>query len=196
VIIWLLAGPIADSRALQKRLLADYLAKPANAVHLREGPAGKPVPVWAGSGQSPVLPSCNTSHSQHLWAFTIEAGGADVGIDIEVIGAKPRPVERLQAIAEHFFSAADRTWLDRQPDYQQSFLYLWTRKEAFVKAQGLSISQFAAAAVFGLPEWRIESWNLADRQFQAATWRAAGWLSVARPRIASTAIEWRYTIGT
>ena len=61
------------------------------------------------------------------------AGNGPVGIDLEFTNAR----KNIAAIARRFFSADEAAWLSTQP--ADRFFMLWVLKEAWVKAQGLSI---------------------------------------------------------
>jgi 4'-phosphopantetheinyl transferase len=66
------------------------------------------------------------------------ADGRPVGVDVEVTRPDPCDVE----VARHFFSAVEITALLASPrsDFATSFLRIWTRKEAWVKAKGQGLS--------------------------------------------------------
>jgi len=61
-----------------------------------------------------------------------------VGVDIECV----RPIPDAGSIAEAHFSSKEREDLSRLPDAKRAdgFFSCWTRKEAFVKAQGGGLS--------------------------------------------------------
>src|SRR5262249_44099313 len=104
------------------------------ALQFRYGEHGKPELIDA-----PPL-HFNVAHSEchGLFAVAADAVGA-IGIDIEVL----RDVADADAIAERFYSAADRAALAALPaaDRSAAFLRCWTRKEAYVKGLGLGLAQ-------------------------------------------------------
>ena len=69
-----------------------------------------------------------------LYAFAL---GVSIGVDIEVI----RPVSDMEAIAKRFFSPLEYEMLQRvSPEHRlEAFFNCWTRKEAYVKAEGLGL---------------------------------------------------------
>jgi 4'-phosphopantetheinyl transferase len=87
-----------------------------------------------GKPALPGGPPFNLSHSGG-WA-ALAVAPVDVGVDIEA----HRAVE--PAVAERFFSAAERAALASETGaaWTGAFFRCWTRKEAFVKAQGQGLS--------------------------------------------------------
>ena len=77
------------------------------------------------------------AHCQGL-AIAVLADGGRIGVDIE---PTDRPVHHPSAMAERFFSPAEReAWMESGEDVEQ-FLRIWTRKEALGKAQGLGLDR-------------------------------------------------------
>ncbi len=76
----------------------------------------------------------NLSHSGDLALYAF-APGAPIGVDVEII----RPVDEMDAIAKRFFSPLEYDMLQRVPpvDQIEAFFCCWTRKEAYIKAEGL-----------------------------------------------------------
>ena len=79
----------------------------------------------------------NLSHSRGLALFAF-ARQVDIGVDLEHLRSD---VNHL-ALAEHFFSAAERAELNALPlaIRHQAFFLCWTRKEAYIKAHGEGLS--------------------------------------------------------
>ena len=75
----------------------------------------------------------SVSHS-HGYAAAIISDDSKVGIDIEAAEISPEKAARL---AERFFSADEKQELERNPD---SFLSIWTKKEAYAKMCGIPLS--------------------------------------------------------
>ena len=123
------------ARGILRELLGAYLNRPCSELRFQYGPQGKP-------SLAPIDPDWpirfNLAHTRHrvLYAF---ATSHEVGIDLEYI----RPQIAEQRIAEMCFSAAEITELRTLPiDLQpQGFFNGWTRKEAYLKAQGCGLQQ-------------------------------------------------------
>ena len=78
--------------------------------------------------------------------MAVLADGGRIGVDLE---PTDRPVHHPSAMAERFFSPAERqAWLESGENMEQ-FLRIWTRKEALGKAQGLGLDRIG--------EWDTES---------------------------------------
>jgi 4'-phosphopantetheinyl transferase len=85
----------------------------------------------------PGAPFFNLSHTGAL-ALVAVTRAAPVGVDIEII----RPAPRLDDLAARFFASGETAALRALPDAQRldAFYACWTRKEAFVKAEGSGIA--------------------------------------------------------
>jgi 4'-phosphopantetheinyl transferase len=109
----------------------------------------------------------NLAHSGDLalYAFTLRR---DLGIDIEVVDPKFSSEE----IARQFFSQKEVTALLEFPIEQRphAFFDCWTRKEAFIKAQGMGLSlpldQFEVSLEHDQPALLHTAWDPAE----AARW--------------------------
>lgn len=109
----------------------------------------------------------NLGHSGDfgLYAFTVRR---DVGIDIEVID----PQFASETIAQQFFSPNEVTALLKFPIDQRPYAFFdcWTRKEAFIKAQGMGLSlplnQFEVSLEHDRPALLHTAWDPAE----AARW--------------------------
>jgi 4'-phosphopantetheinyl transferase len=115
-------------------LLGSYLGCPGKDVRFDYGPSGKPR-LSSSLAQTTNL-TFNASHSRDWLAVAI---GRDIelGVDIEV----RREMPRASALATRFLSAPEAgrvSGLD-EPARSDSFLKVWTRREALVKAMGSSI---------------------------------------------------------
>ena len=78
------------------------------------------------------------SHS-HGYAAAIISSESLVGIDLE---AAMIPREKAEKLAKRFFSDDE---LDEFATIPESFLNIWTKKEAFAKMQGIPLSDLIAA---------------------------------------------------
>lgn len=119
---------VAHARGALRQVLARYLDLEPAALQFAYGRRGKP--ALASDAASVRF---NVSHADGR-AVVAVARGADVGVDLERI----RPDADHELIAERFFSPAERAALKALPAAQrcQAFFVCWTRKEAFVKADG------------------------------------------------------------
>jgi 4'-phosphopantetheinyl transferase len=117
-------------RAVQRRLLARYLAIPPELVVYRLGPHGKPA-LDAAVHPGGIRFNVSNSEDDLLLALAL---GAEVGVDLEAL----RPVTERDAIAARFFSAPEQEVYRSLPEAQRdaAFYACWTRKEAWIKALG------------------------------------------------------------
>lgn len=102
----------------------------------------------------PVLPEhpevvVSLSHSDGL-ALLAVATGARVGVDLEVVRARPR----LERLAERVLTPEEHdVWASAPPEHRlPAFLAAWTAKEAFLKALGEGIRRPLASVPARLPE--------------------------------------------
>lgn len=117
----------AHARQAARQVLAEYLGVPPTEVRWSVGPWGKP-----GLNHSRSAIRFNLSHAGDF-ALLAVSEVADVGVDIEC----RLPRSGAQALADRFFTPADRALLTAAADRQDAvYLRLWTRKEACVKAAG------------------------------------------------------------
>jgi len=121
------------ARGILRELLGAYLELDPENVALSYGPQGKPSLLPAHNSKI----SFNVAHSQGMGLFVF-ASGREVGVDIERL----RPDFRGMEIASHFFSEDEIAELKKLPQSlaEQAFFGCWTRKEAYVKAQGEGLS--------------------------------------------------------
>lgn len=81
--------------------------------------------------------SVSLAHGQGLSVAVVARTGR-IGVDVEPCD---RPLHHPEAMAERFFSPAERAlWQEKGGD-AVSFLRIWTRKEALGKAQGLGLAR-------------------------------------------------------
>lgn len=117
-------------RGVLRELLARYLSTDPVAVDLRVGSHGK-LEVDT-PGQRRWL-EFNLSHSKgrSLLAFSREI---PLGVDLECV----RPIRDVESLVRRFFSPAEASAFFALPTSRRldAFYVGWTRKEAFVKAQG------------------------------------------------------------
>jgi len=120
-------------RGALRSVLSRYLGVPPAALEFRYGPHGKPA-LSLEPGKRDLRFSVSHCRDRALYAV---AQSRDVGIDVECVRADI-PAE---AIAARFFSAHETAGLRTLPpaDRPRAFFRLWTRKEAFLKAQGTGL---------------------------------------------------------
>ena len=174
-------------RGQLRSLLGRYLGTPPRELRFEYGEFEKP--ALAGSDVH-----FNLAHSGEVVLFAITRLG-EVGIDVELIDARPRDDERL---ADRFFSPTEVATLRSLPntDRSRAFLRCWTRKEAFLKARGdglrLALDTFDVSLAPGQPvalmrtEWsRTEptEWSLSDLSDERAGYVAALAIRTAAPPV-------------
>jgi 4'-phosphopantetheinyl transferase len=120
-------------RGSLRMLLGRYLETPPAQLRFTYGPRGKPA-LAAGA---PALPHFNLAHSGDLAVYAL-ALERDVGVDVEAV----RPDFATDAIARRFFSPHEVAALRALSAAQRvtAFFSCWTRKEAYIKAQGDGLS--------------------------------------------------------
>ena len=123
-------------RGALRTLLGRYLGVEPRQVVFRYGRNEKPYLAGAAARLAPGL-EFNLSNSDEL-AIVAFTTGTEVGADVERL----RPMPDALAIAERFFSAAERRVLAATPegDLERTFFRCWTRKEAYLKAVGTGIT--------------------------------------------------------
>jgi len=123
------------TRTALRRILAAYTGADAAQLPIIIDARGKPML------DAPGAPSFNVSHSGGL-ALIAVTRAARIGVDVETIRTTPR----LEDIATRFFAPAEAAALRALPDDERAdaFHACWTRKEAFVKAEGSGIAHAMA----------------------------------------------------
>jgi 4'-phosphopantetheinyl transferase len=137
------------ARGILRDVLGRYLQRPPQDIHFVYGPRGKP--AIASGGARPSI-HFNLSHAHGLAAIGV-ALERELGIDIELI----RPEFAGEEIAKRYFSPKEVNELNRLPAElrTEGFFHCWTRKEAYIKAQGNGLSiplqSFEVSLTPGLP---------------------------------------------
>jgi len=135
-------------RGLLRELLAGALGADARAIRFRYREHGKPEldPSCTGALHGQAL-SFNVSHSRGRALYAL-ARGREVGVDLEEM--RPR---KSDGVADRFYapeeSAALRALTD-DDERRRSFFFIWSAKEAFIKATGLGLSQSLSSFTFAL----------------------------------------------
>lgn len=122
-------------RGALRQLLAQYLNTNPEAFRLSYGAYGKP--ALDGEHKNSRL-RFNMSHSHEVALFAF-AEDRELGVDVEHIRADFASEE----IARRFFSRREVEAFNALPEHDQvaAFFRCWSRKEAFIKAIGLGLSQ-------------------------------------------------------
>lgn len=121
------------ARASVRSILGAYTKSSARDLRFHYSQYGKP----ALADATPDV-RFSVSHSGEL-ALLAVALGQEVGVDLEVI----RQDVEIEQLAARFFSDLDSASLLTLPNELRvhAFFRCWTRKEAFLKAQGLGLSR-------------------------------------------------------
>lgn len=122
------------ARGLLRLILSRYLEQDPEALCFHYGLHGKPALV---PELNPDRLCFNLSHSAGLALYAVVIN-QEVGVDLERV----HPNVPYEAIAQRFFSAQESATLLALPAHErcQAFFNCWTRKEAYVKAQGRGIA--------------------------------------------------------
>ena len=123
------------SRGFLRQVLGRYLTVNAETIRFSYGPYGKP--ALGGDHESSTL-RFNMSHSRGVALVAVTEDKA-LGVDVEYIRAD----FATEDIARRFFSPREVETFSAVPNDQRvaSFFRCWTRKEAYIKAIGLGLSQ-------------------------------------------------------
>lgn len=126
-----------------RSILGSYLDRPAGAVEFAFGPYGKPC---LDRKDALLDLRFNLTHSADL-ALVAVTDGREVGIDLERTRAD-RPVADL---ARRWFAPEEAAAVLELPTAERAtgFFACWTRKEAIIKAEGLTVP--AALKRFTVP---------------------------------------------
>jgi 4'-phosphopantetheinyl transferase len=126
---------IVDHGRLRLLLGAYAQSRPEDLV-FTENDFGKPVLTNPGLTNHSL--DFNLSHTRGLTLFAV-CLDSEVGIDVEAV----RSMEDWQGIAQSHFSPKENAALHNtvESDRLNGFFRCWTRKEAFLKANGLGLSK-------------------------------------------------------
>lgn len=122
------------ARGILRNLLGRYLNIRPGDVRFVYGQYGKPE-LSREKGTARICFNVSHSHGLALFAFALNR---EIGVDIECI----QPGPQGDNIAGRFFAPAEIEALGALPPpiRQEAFFTCWTRKEAFLKANGMGIS--------------------------------------------------------
>lgn len=123
-------GQFIQRRAFLREVLANHLGCDPGQVELETGQYGKP--RLRGDSKPHFSISSTATHCVVALSWH-----GEVGIDLETM----QPLPELQRIAADLLQPAEQAWLkQQQPGMKlESFLKLWTFKEALGKATGLGL---------------------------------------------------------
>lgn len=80
--------------------------------------------------------SFNLSHS-FSWAILAVGENCQLGVDIEFTTRK----NNIDLVAQRYFSHKEQQWLKAQHNSREAFFFIWTLKEAYIKACGKGLAQ-------------------------------------------------------
>ncbi|WP_349956558.1 4'-phosphopantetheinyl transferase superfamily protein [Rhizobium sp. ZPR3] len=142
------------SRYLLRLLLGTELKVPPNLIQLESGEFGKP----RLGGDHAGAVEFNVSHSGAFIAIC--TSHCPVGIDIEVC----TPLDDIDTLCRHCMTPSERLLIGNATKSMKlrTFLEIWTRKEAILKAHGygFAISPRSISAIDAQPSaysWRVEN---------------------------------------
>ena len=149
-----------------RHILGHYLRVDPSRLKFLAGPQGKPELLSTVEAKPPCF---NLSHSASAALIGV-TDGRRIGIDIEYIH---REFDRLE-LAARFFAPGEVAKLQRLPSalQPQAFFNCWTRKEAYIKAQGLGLQlplkDFEVSLIPGEPAALLRTENDVA---EASCWR-------------------------
>jgi 4'-phosphopantetheinyl transferase len=155
------------ARGILRQILARYVDRDPRDLRLGYSPCGKPF-LQQNSSTSELCFNLSHSHGMALYGI---AHNREVGVDLERID----PTFAGQEIAERFFSRRECSALRTLPTCLQveGFFNCWTRKEAYVKANGAGLHM------------RLDSFTVSlipDQQPVVSNGRRGNW-SMHAPRL-------------
>jgi 4'-phosphopantetheinyl transferase len=120
------------ARALLRLLLGECLGRQPRSVQFSQTARGKP---RLADSEAALCFNISHSHGMALFALT---GRCEVGVDVERV----RPFSDEMGLADRFFTPREAAALRALDSARrlETFFRLWTRKEAYLKAQGLGLS--------------------------------------------------------
>ena len=123
------------AHGILRTLLGLYLRLDPRTVRFVVGTFGKPA-LDPDIHDVPLRFNISHSKGYALFAFTHRR---EVGIDIE----HTRSIDNMEHIAQRFFSAREAATMLALPvhERERAFYACWTRKEAFIKANGRGLTQ-------------------------------------------------------
>lgn len=153
------------TRWAMRDILGHYLSTAPEQVQLRYAELGKPE-LTPGAHELDIRFNLTHSGDGALFAVTL---GTEVGIDMEKMGQKPRPIR----LAKRYFTEEVVTQLGALSEAEQqiALLKLWTQYEAYKKAQGVGLR--GGEGLLPL-DFKLEVDQF--KSFPSDTGTASGWL--------------------
>lgn len=142
-------------RGLLRNILSRYLDREPGQLRFCYNSYGKPALIEE-TGVEGLRFNLSHSHDMALYAVT---RGREIGVDIE----RFRPDVEAEKLAERFFSPREATVLRTLPERlrTEGFFNCWTRKEAYIKAEGegmaIPLSSFDVSLTPGEPAALLRS---------------------------------------
>ncbi len=121
-------------RGVLRNILSRYLGREPDQLRFCYNSYGKPT-LTEEIGAEGLCFNLSHSHGIALYAVTRHR---EIGIDIE----RFRPNVAVERLAERFFSPREAAALCALPEHlrKEGFFNCWTRKEAYIKAEGKGLS--------------------------------------------------------
>ena len=121
-------------RGLLRHILSRYLGKEPDQLRFCYNSYGKPALIEEAGAEGLCF---NLSHSHGIALYALTRG-REIGIDIEYF----RPDVETEKLAERFFSPREAAALRALPEHlrKEAFFNCWTRKEAYIKADGKGLA--------------------------------------------------------
>ena len=144
-------------RGLLRNILSRYLDKVPDQLRFCYNSYGKPALTEETSTEGLCF---NLSHSHGIALYALTRG-REIGVDIEYF----RPDVETEKLAERFFSPREAAVLRALPEHlrREGFFNCWTRKEAYIKAEGqgmsIPLSAFDVSLTPGEPAALLRSQN-------------------------------------
>jgi len=153
------------TRWAMRDILGHYLSTAPEQVQLRYAELGKPELI-PGAHDLDIRFNLTHSGDGALFAVTL---GTEVGIDMEKMVQKPRPVR----LAKRYFTEEVVTQLEALSEAKQqiALLKLWTQYEAYKKAQGVGLRGGEGLLPLGFNR-KVDQFH----PFPTDTGEASGWL--------------------
>jgi len=156
----------AISRALVRTVLSGYTGIDAHKLKFSENRYEKPE-IVASENSPPIR--FNLSHTDGFILCGI-ALKDDIGVDVECTEREGRNTDE---IAERYFSPSENAYLRNTSKFirKEKFFYLWTLKEAFIKAKGLGLSMPLDRFSFDLSNKKNIKISFPERNDDSKNWR-------------------------
>ncbi|HNR55522.1 MAG TPA: 4'-phosphopantetheinyl transferase superfamily protein [Flavobacteriales bacterium] len=160
-----------------RELLAHYTGVPAKDITFVRGRFGKPTLTKKDL-------CFNLSDTKDAVALAV-CSTMELGLDLETLD---RSVDH-EAVSAHYFTPEERTTIGKSEQPKSTFLELWTRKEAVLKASGVGIMDDLRSLRVNEPLNKLtiqhtEFMAMAAPEYHVRTWRTSSGhlISLATPR--------------